>query len=334
MHVVDGVAKKAIARRFGLDIKTVRPAVSRAMPPTKRLTLRRVRTLDPWRTQIEQLLRLEPRITAKKVGLELGDRARGIKSRALRDYVRELERELFGTEAFVHRASHARRGRHARTATLCRGVIRLEFLSPGAGIAAYQRALEVRPDDAYVWLKLGFAYARSGSCALALAPCTKALELDRDLAPAWLRLAGVQLCLGELEDALAACRSAREVRLDRIHVSDAAAIIGFYGNARRFHAETYRTESNIYQALGRRLSGRTPAGMGRTEAMLQLERWLTLSDLCMTLASPELYPLETARWAYQSANERMRSNALLAADQTLIDLAATASAHLKTLDDL
>jgi len=69
VHVVDGVAKKEIARRFALDIKTVRRAVSRAMPPTKRLTPRRVRTLDPWRTQIEQLLRLEPRITAKKVGL-------------------------------------------------------------------------------------------------------------------------------------------------------------------------------------------------------------------------------------------------------------------------
>ncbi len=106
MHVVDGVAKKEIARRFHLDIKTVRRAVSRSAPPRKRVIPRRARALDPWREAIEKLLCLEPRITAKKVGLELGERAGGIKARALRDYVRDLKRELFGTDAFVHR-THA-----------------------------------------------------------------------------------------------------------------------------------------------------------------------------------------------------------------------------------
>jgi hypothetical protein len=41
----------------------------------------------------------------------------------------------------------------------------------GKGIVAYQCALEIWPDDAYVWLTLGEAHVRSGSCALALEPC-------------------------------------------------------------------------------------------------------------------------------------------------------------------
>ena len=45
MPVVDGVPKKQIAERLGLDIKTVRRAVARP------------RHLDRWRAQIEQWLR-------------------------------------------------------------------------------------------------------------------------------------------------------------------------------------------------------------------------------------------------------------------------------------
>ena len=49
MHVVDGVPKKQIAERLGLDIKTVRRAVAQA-----RRAVSRPRHLDRWRAQIEQ----------------------------------------------------------------------------------------------------------------------------------------------------------------------------------------------------------------------------------------------------------------------------------------
>ena len=55
MHVVDGVPKKQIAERLGLDIKTVRRAVARP------------RHLDRWRAQIEQWLRQDRRLTAKRI---------------------------------------------------------------------------------------------------------------------------------------------------------------------------------------------------------------------------------------------------------------------------
>jgi DNA-directed RNA polymerase specialized sigma24 family protein len=43
MHLVDGVPKKEIARRFGLDVKTVRKAIERGEPPTDRRTPKRAR---------------------------------------------------------------------------------------------------------------------------------------------------------------------------------------------------------------------------------------------------------------------------------------------------
>lgn len=103
MHLVDGVAKKEIARRFGLDVKTVRRAVGRQAPPTRRRTLRRGRWLDGCRAEIVGLLQAEPRVTAKRIGRLLGERACGIGARALREYVHDLRRELREEEAYVHR---------------------------------------------------------------------------------------------------------------------------------------------------------------------------------------------------------------------------------------
>ena len=52
-YLVEGVAKKQIARRLQLDIKTVRRAVEQPTPPV-RASSPRVRSLDPWRKQIAQ----------------------------------------------------------------------------------------------------------------------------------------------------------------------------------------------------------------------------------------------------------------------------------------
>lgn len=106
MHLVDGVSKKEIARRLALDVKTVRKAIGRPDPPTERRTPKRARLLDPCRDQMVELLRSEPRISAKRIGRLLGEQSGGVRERALRAYVRDLKREMFAAEAFVHR-THA-----------------------------------------------------------------------------------------------------------------------------------------------------------------------------------------------------------------------------------
>jgi len=103
MHLVDGVAKREIARRLDLDVKTVRRAVSRAEAPEQRSSPGRARRLDPFRDEILEWLRSDPRISAKRIGRLLGQRTGGIGQRALREYVHGLKGELFPAEAFVHR---------------------------------------------------------------------------------------------------------------------------------------------------------------------------------------------------------------------------------------
>ena len=66
LHLVEGVPKKEIARRLKLDVKTVRRAIGRPTPPV-RMSPQRVRSLAPWRKQIEEWLRDDLRLTAKRV---------------------------------------------------------------------------------------------------------------------------------------------------------------------------------------------------------------------------------------------------------------------------
>ena len=101
-HFVEGVPKKTLARRFGLDVKTVRRALERQEPP-QRAGTRRPRLLDPHREAIEALLREDPKITAKRIGRLLEATAGPIRPRTLRKYVASLRSELFPREAFVHR---------------------------------------------------------------------------------------------------------------------------------------------------------------------------------------------------------------------------------------
>ena len=67
MYYADAVAKKEIARRFELDVKTVRRALERGEPPLRRTSPARVRRLDPWRPQIEAWLRDDPKLSAKRI---------------------------------------------------------------------------------------------------------------------------------------------------------------------------------------------------------------------------------------------------------------------------
>jgi transposase len=103
MHLVDGVPKREIARRLRLDVKTVRRGIERGRPPLERHSPKRGCQLDGCRAEIVDLLEHEPKLTAKRIGRILGEKARGVGERALRKYVREVRRELFWPEAFVHR---------------------------------------------------------------------------------------------------------------------------------------------------------------------------------------------------------------------------------------
>lgn len=102
MHLVDGIPKKEIARRLGLDIKTVRRALAEEAPPRRRGP-RRGRQLDRWRELIESWLAADPKVTAKRIRRLLEPHAGRLPARTVRRYVSQLRQELFPREAFVHR---------------------------------------------------------------------------------------------------------------------------------------------------------------------------------------------------------------------------------------
>ena len=103
LHLVEGVPKKEIARRLKLDVKTVRRAVGRPTPPV-RVSPPRASSLDPWRDRIEQWLREDRKLTAKRVRRLLLPLAGAVSPRTVRRYVAALRRRVTSKEAFVHRS--------------------------------------------------------------------------------------------------------------------------------------------------------------------------------------------------------------------------------------
>lgn len=103
MHHVDGVPRKEIARRLGVDVKTVRRALGRERAPLVRESPPRGRQLDRWREKIEELLKSEARISAKRIARILEPEAGPLGERTVRKYVAGLRGQLFAKEAFVHR---------------------------------------------------------------------------------------------------------------------------------------------------------------------------------------------------------------------------------------
>ena len=104
LHLVEGVPKKEIARRLKLDVKTVRRAIGRPTPPV-RVSPQRVRSLDSWQKQIEEWLRDDRRLTAKRVRRLLLPLAGTVSQRTVRRYVAALKSEVKPKEAFVHRSA-------------------------------------------------------------------------------------------------------------------------------------------------------------------------------------------------------------------------------------
>ena len=93
LHLVEGAPKKEIARRLQLDVKAVRRAVDRPMPPT-RVSPPLASSLDPWRDRIEQWLREDRKLTAKRIRRLLLSLAGAVSPRTVRRYVAALCRSV------------------------------------------------------------------------------------------------------------------------------------------------------------------------------------------------------------------------------------------------
>ena len=104
MHIVDGVPKKEVARRLGVDVKTVRRHVGGPEEYPARQSPERGRMLDAHRDEIVALIEQEERISAKRIGRLLEER-HGVRrnERTLRRYVQDVRGSLRTPEAFVHR---------------------------------------------------------------------------------------------------------------------------------------------------------------------------------------------------------------------------------------
>ena len=96
-----GVTKKEIARRFRRDVKTVRRALARAAPPTARKAVKRTKLLDDERARIEGWFAADPKITAKRIWVLLGDAGVSASARGVRRFLAQLRHRP--REAFVHR---------------------------------------------------------------------------------------------------------------------------------------------------------------------------------------------------------------------------------------
>ncbi|MHC4579793.1 MAG: IS21 family transposase [Planctomycetota bacterium] len=103
MYLTDHVPKKQIARRLGLDVKTVRRALEREEACRGRESPPRGCRLDPHRERIEAWLREDPKLTAKRLGRLLVPFCGPLPPRSLRRYVARVRTELYPKEAFVHR---------------------------------------------------------------------------------------------------------------------------------------------------------------------------------------------------------------------------------------
>jgi len=105
MHLSQGISKKEIARRLGLDVKTVRRALQSETGPSKiQRPGRRKSMLDAWRERIEGWLRSDRRLSSQRVGRLLEQEGAGLfNERTVRQYVSRLRRSLLTPEAFVHR---------------------------------------------------------------------------------------------------------------------------------------------------------------------------------------------------------------------------------------
>lgn len=129
---------------------------------------------------------------------------------------------------------------------ILRGQGRLAAGEPGEAIAAFERAVELRPDDAHGWNQLGIARQAAGEYAGATVAHEQALSLRPEFPDALINLAAAQFLGGDPQAGLVTAR--RAVR------SDTAA------------AQAYLNLGMFEHALGRSdaASASYAAGLART----------------------------------------------------------------------
>ena len=88
-HLVDGVSLKRLAKETGLSRNTVRRAI-RADSPPNYTRPRRASKLDPFREQINELLKADPKIPSQVIGDRITEAGYTGKQTILDDLVREL----------------------------------------------------------------------------------------------------------------------------------------------------------------------------------------------------------------------------------------------------
>ncbi len=103
MHLVQGLAKKEVARRLGIDVKTVRRALKRETAPLRRESPPRGQRMEPHRDRILAWMAEDPRLTAKRIGRLLEAAGETISSRTVRGYVAALRAEVRCREVYVRR---------------------------------------------------------------------------------------------------------------------------------------------------------------------------------------------------------------------------------------
>lgn len=103
MHEVEGVSKKEIVRRPGLNIRTVRRALEQDVFALQRRSPCRGSILDAQRMRIELLLKREPELTANRIARLLDGQDPLPRELAMRETVANLRKRLFAPEAFLQR---------------------------------------------------------------------------------------------------------------------------------------------------------------------------------------------------------------------------------------
>jgi transposase len=99
MHFVERLSIKEIHRRTGRDRKTIRRAVSSAEPPRYR-RVRRPSKLDPFRDEIDRLLRSDPRLPGKRIRELIEEFGYEGSKTILDDYLRELRPRYLPRRAY------------------------------------------------------------------------------------------------------------------------------------------------------------------------------------------------------------------------------------------
>ena len=144
-----------------------------------------------------------------------------------------------------------------------RGVASAERGQYADALAAFKKAVTIKPDHAHAYSNMGFVYCHLGRYADSIAACKKAVAFDPDCSRAYSIMGIAHSYLGQATDAVTACRKSIAIKPDS---PDAYAGMGLaYNNLGQYndalaacrkaiaiapdHAEAYFNMGNAYGSL-------------------------------------------------------------------------------------